>query len=180
MRLMTQFTFDTDKHLKWIAFGIIAILIFGMAINYSYYAGKDAGAATVTIITPAPTPEPTSAIPTYPSVLTYTVLSTTTASGHYQVITTAGQILYFNNYYDWNTQEPQNAYTATVTGTSGSAYLISDPVLIAQHYYAGYYRDQLRFYEYGGKYYQSDGHQTDEVSWKEARGQYVYHGRPPT
>ena len=176
---MTQFTFDTDKHLKWIAFGIIAILIFGMAINYSYYAGKDAGAATVTIITPAPTPEPTSAIPTYPSVLTYTVLSTTTASGHYQVITTAGQILYFNSYYDWNGQEPQNAYTATVTGTSGSAYLISDPVLIAQHPRSVYYPEYPKFYKYGGKYYQYDGRTTDEVSWKEVRGQYVYRGRPP-
>lgn len=176
---MTQFTFDTQKHLKWIVLGIIMLFIFWVGMNDAYLRGKDAGKAAVTIITPVPTPEPTSAIPTYPSVLTYTVLSTTTASGHYQVTTTAGQILYFNDYYDWNGQEPQNSYTATVTGTSGSAYLISDPILIAQHYSTTYYPEYPRFYEYNGKYYQYDGRTTDEVSWKAARGQRVYHGKPP-
>lgn len=159
---------------------VLVLLLCGLAL---YDAGHSDGVSeTKTTVAPIATPAPAvtvTSVPSYPSVITFTVLSTTTSSGHYQILTTAGQILYCNNYYAWNGIEPQDSYTATVTGTDGSAYIISDPVLIAQHYSSvSYGNDYPQYYSYNGRYYQTDGRTIDEVSWKQAQGERLIYKKP--
>lgn len=170
------------KYVAIVGVIVLALICIGLGI---YGAGHSAGLSeTKTTVAPIATPAPAvtvTSVPSYPSVITFTVLSTTTSSGHYQILTTAGQILYCNNYYAWNGIEPQDSYTATVTGTDGSAYIISDPVLIAQHYSSvSYGNDYPQYYSYNGRYYQTDGRTVDEVSWKQTRGERIIYGKPPT
>jgi hypothetical protein len=158
---------------------VLILILCGLAL---YDAGHSDGVsetkAVQVVATPtaAPTVVP---IPSYPSAITFTVLSTTTSSGRYQILTTAGQILYCNNYYAWNGIEPQDSYTATVMGTDGSAYIISDPILIAQHYSSVNYENNYpQYYSHNGRYYQTDGRTIDEVSWKQAQGERLIYKRP--
>jgi hypothetical protein len=167
---------------KYLAIGgmVVWVLLFcGLTLYDSGHLDSIFETKTVQATT-APTAVPTVAlVPSYPSVITFTVLSTTTSSGRYQILTTAGQILYCNNYYAWNGIEPQNSYTATVTGTDGSAYIISDPVLIAQHYSSvNYGNNYPQYYSYNGRYYQTDGKTIDEVSWKQVYGEKIIYGKP--
>ena len=173
------------KYVAIVGVIVLALICIGLGI---YGAGHSAGLSETktteiaAIATPVPTVVATAS--PYPPAITFTVLSTTTSSGHYQVLTTTGQILYCNNYYSWNGIEPQDSYTATVTGTDGSAYLISNPVMIAQHYsYTNYrdsYYDSVRYYNYNGQYWQCDGNLCDLVSWKQTRGERIIYGKPPT
>ena len=177
---------------QWKLLTIIAFCMLVITVAYAF------GLATGSQNTAAPASPTTSAqitTPTYPTVLTFTVLSTTTAYGHYQITTTTGQILYFNDYYIWDTIKPQNTYTATITGMDGDAYLITSIVLVAYHYdrvyYSnGYYDDYYRvvdrydseypkYYYYEGSWYQWDGENLDKITHKQAMGERIIYAKPP-
>lgn len=175
--MQKTFTIDTSSIIYGIVIAIILCCVVAATIG-TIHELQTPVPASATPITPTVTPIPT---PSYPSVLTYTVLSMTTSSGHYQILTTAGNIIYCQNYYDYNLHDLQNAYTANIIGTDGSAYIISSPVLIAQHYRYYEPRDyynSVRFYHYGNHYYQESRGKVDEVSWKVVRGEPVIEGYP--
>jgi len=187
---MSQLVIETEtiKKAGLYLFAILGIVIIGGLIgmslvdHYILQKTQQSSVPAVTAVTaPAPTVVPT-VVPTqsYPSVITYTVLSMTTSTGHYQILTTAGNILYCTNYYDWYSQQTQDTYTATVTGTDGSAYLIANPILIAQHYnHIVYFPEEPRYYEYNGRYWQCDRTSCDPIQYKQVRGERVIHGQPP-
>jgi len=181
---MSQITIDTNQILKGILVGIvICILVVGTGV-LAYNAGRGSVPPTQTVVesvTPAPTPTPATTVPTYPSVVTFTVLSTTTSTGHYQALTTAGQILILPDYATWNSMYPQYTYTANVVGTSGNEYFINNVVLISRPvpYYYYYPHTYPAYYEWNNQYYQYDGHRTDLVSYKNVQGEYVIHQPPP-
>jgi hypothetical protein len=165
--------------------GVVACAILGFAyITNDHQENNPVGTATTITpvptlaMTPTPTPTPS---PSYPSVITYTVLSTTMSSGHYQVTTTTGQILYCVDYADWISHDPRDTFTASVTGMDGTAYLISSPTLIYQHYdYTQYYDTYgVRYYEYNDQYWQCDRYSCDPVTWKQARGERIIYAKPP-
>lgn len=175
--------------LKLLAATAVILLTIVLCGYMMYNAGHSAGVSEVKEIPSptaiaTPTPIPT---PAYPSVLTYTVLSMTTSTGYYQITTTAGQILYCSDYADYLSHDLQDTYTSSVAGTEGPAYLIKDPVLIAQHYSYTNYRqgpyydyDSVRYYNYNGQYWQCDGNLCDLVSWKQTRGERIIYGKPPS
>ena len=156
-------------------------LLFGFAI----FGLGCAAAIGITAIATAISAHPADTLPTpvttpvqsYPTTITYTVLSTTTSTGHFQIYATDGKILYCMDYYDYNINDPQNTYVATVTGMDGNAYLISSPQIIA--YGSDLYPQYPVYYNYGGKYYQTDGVVTDPVTWKQVHGERLIYGKPP-
>jgi hypothetical protein len=114
--------------------------------------------------------------------ITFTVLSTTTATGHYQVLTTTDEILFCNDYATWNFIVPQNTYTATVTPNGDGTFTINSVVLVYNAYainYAPVVYDYPVYYHYGTDYYQYDGRVVDRVSYKEVVGHRVIEGAPP-
>jgi hypothetical protein len=87
---------------------------------------------------PATVPVLTGGVQTsqYPYVIEFTVLSTTVVNGNYEVVTTAGQILYLSDFNTWNSLIQQNTYTATITGLeSNGAYDIGTVNLISPVFY---------------------------------------------
>ena len=46
---------------------------------------------------------------------------------NYQVKTTNGDVLYFNDYNEWDTQVVKCIYTAHVVGRTGIAYIVKEP-----------------------------------------------------
>jgi|WetSurMetagenome_2_1015567.scaffolds.fasta_scaffold86676_2 hypothetical protein len=193
---MGQITIDTGKIINFFVailaiIGLIAIIVFGVATIFS--------SSPSVVATPQVTSQATTI--SYPSVLTFTVLSTTTSTGRYQVLTTSGNILYFSDYETWNRMRPQGAYTATLVGMEGSAYLVGEVTTISAPYdyyntnYYGYnnygynynnyydnqpyYRDYPTYWYYGGRYYQCDKTYCDQLNSKQIKGETVYNGRPP-
>jgi hypothetical protein len=200
---MGQITIDTDRILHsaitiLAIIGLVAVLIIG----WGYITSRD----SVVYATSAPTVTtlPVATI-SYPSVLTFTVLSTTTSNGRYQVTTTSGNILYFADYATWNSMYPQNSYTATLVGTDGVGYNVGTVVWESSPY--GYYNNQqvdytyydnlhptrysgrpINYYTtdqyptywyYENSYYQCDRYTCDKVSHKQADGETLHYGRPP-
>lgn len=199
---MGQITIDTNQILHSVItilaiIGLVAVLIIG----WGYITSRD-----TVVYTPAPAPAVTTlpvATISYPSVLTFTVLSTTTSNGRYQVTTTSGNILYFADYATWNSMYPQNSYTATLIGTDGVAYNVGSVVWKGSPY--GYYQqrdytyydsehpfnyqrppnymintDQYpTYWYYENSYYQCDRYTCDKVSHKQADGELLHYGRPP-
>lgn len=188
---MGVITIDTSKIIGFFVaclavVGLAAIIILGVATIFNH--GEPQVIAT---------PDNQVTTISYPSVLTFTVLSTTTSTGRYQVLTTSGNILYFSDYATWNEMRPQGSYTATLVGMEGSAYQVGSVVMISspynnyygnyygnQYYNDGYYgrsiiRDTLTYWNYGGRYYQCDNTGCDELAYKQVRGETVYNGRPP-
>lgn len=127
--------------------GLMMGYVWGMQDHKSTTPVTAAPQQTIAV-TPAPTPIPT---PAYPSVITYSVLSMTTAYGDYRIVTTTGQILICANSYDYNLHEPQNTYTSTITAVLDGRYYIASPILIAQHYNT--VRDYRNYYTYDDDYY---------------------------
>jgi hypothetical protein len=83
-------------------------------------------------VAPAPQPTATVAIPSpYPYVLTFTVLSTTTSNGAYEIFTTTGQHIYVQDYYTWENMRPRDVYTGTITGQNGAAFIMVDVHLMS-------------------------------------------------
>ncbi|MGA2161770.1 MAG: hypothetical protein ABSG28_06200 [Methanoregula sp.] len=72
----------------------------------------------------------------YPYVIEFTVLSTSVVNNNYEVLTTAGQMLYLSDFNTWNSLLQQNTYTATITGLeSNGAYDIGTVNLISPVFY---------------------------------------------
>jgi hypothetical protein len=178
---MSQLIIETDtiKKASLYFFAIVGIAVIvgtmamGVMTHYSQQAQPVIVAATIPA--PATTPMPTVVqTPAYPTVIEFTVLSTTVAGGHYQVITTTGSILYMPDFASWNALWPQNTYVATITGTEsngaldvGTVNLISVP-----SNYPVYFHWNLNYYAY-------DGHTVNPTSWKETIGHKVIEGQPP-
>lgn len=152
-----------------VGFGVILIAAVAYGIEHTT---SPATSVVASIPTPVITPAQS-----YPTVMTYTVLSTTTSAGRFQIYTTDGKILYCMDYYDYNLHNPQDTYTAMVTGREGEAYLISTPQVIAYH--SDPYDQYPQYYTYGGRYYQTNGRTVDQVTWKQAAGERVINGKPP-
>jgi hypothetical protein len=137
---------------------------------------------TVAPVVATPAPAPTVAQTMYPTVIEFTVLSTTVTNGHYTVYTTTGQTLYMPDFYSWNSMLPQNTYTATITGAEANGALDASTVnLISLHYPTaiGQLYSYPVYYHYNGMYYQYDGHSSTQVAQKEVIGQRVIVGQPP-
>ena len=128
---MTQIIIETDdikRALKWVLIGMLIIGLVAATGVIAYTEGRNSVLATQTRqqedialpVTPS-TPVPA---PAFPVTLTFTVLSTTMGNGIYQVTTTSGQTLIMSEFYTWNEMFPRGTYTATVTGMSGSSYII--------------------------------------------------------
>ncbi len=150
-------------NIQWIHI-IVACVLFALAMlcagfilgyaNGSIDSKASIPAAVPTVVSvPTPTPVPT---PAAPQVITYTVLSMTTAYGDYRIVTTTGLILICQNSYDYNLHEPQDTYTSTISGITDGKYYLSSSTLISQHYntvrdYRGYYRYDGDYRDYYGK-----------------------------
>lgn len=193
---MGVITIDTGKIVNFLfaclaVVGLAAILIFGIAAIFNHGEPQILATSTSNQVTTI----------AYPSVLTFTALTTTTSTGRYQVTTTNGNILYFPDYYTWNQIEPRGTYTATLVGMEGSAYQVGTVIMISSpynyygdsygnsYYNNGYYNDEyhgrsiiqdtLTYWHYGNRYYQCDRSYCDELATKQIRGETVYDGRPP-
>lgn len=59
------------------------------------------------------------------STITYQVESMD--RNNYRVITTSGEVLYFDNYDEWDTQVIRCVYTAVIVGQSGGTYRVKHP-----------------------------------------------------
>ena len=66
-------------------------------------------------------------IETHPLTDTITYQVESMNKNNYQVKTTNGDVLYFNNYNEWDTQVVKCVYTVVVTGRSGVAFLVKHP-----------------------------------------------------
>lgn len=184
---MSQITIDMEsiKHGLLIVFAVIGLIfVVGCGVVLLLSPNSAPSPATTTTVQTITTVAP----PTYPSVLTFTVLSATTVNGRFQVLTTAGNILYFADYYTWNSMIPRATYTATLVGTDGVAYNVGSVVLLS--YPSDYYDyrydnyridtyDYPTYWHYGNNYYQCDNRLCDQVSYKHVEGEYVRQGRPP-
>lgn len=189
---MGQVTIDTDRIVHSIIkilaiIGLIAVLLIGWG-----YVNENHTSVSTPVVT-----TPTVATISYPSVLTFTVLSTTTSNGRYQVTTTSGNILYFSDYQTWDSMYPQNSYTATLVGTDGVGYNVGTVTWIGSpygyygnhqqvHYYTqpdDYYAwkpyEYPKYYYYDGNFYQCDRYVCDEISYKQAIGENLNYARPP-
>lgn len=159
---MGQITIDTGKIIQFIV-AIFAIIGLCAIVFVGVDRLTSSGSPTVVNTVQASSNQPTTI--SYPSVLTFTVLSTTTSLGRYQVLTTNGNILYFNDYTTWNEMRPRSTYTATLVGTEGSAYQVGTVVLISNpyDYYSGnyYYGSGNYYYDSYDNYYGYDYHNND-------------------
>jgi hypothetical protein len=181
---MSQVVVETDTIKKTVLyfFAIAGIAIIGAMIGMSivdHYIQQQVQPTIVTGAAPATAPAPT-VVPivvpasVYPTVIEFTVLSTTVAYGHYSVYTTTGQTLYLSDFYSWNSLLPRNTYTATVIGTEANGaldvsmiHLISAPPVYPVYYF------------YDEHYYQYDGYTVDPISYKQVHGERVIYGKPP-
>lgn len=149
---MTQITIETQS-IKNFVIAIFAIIGFIMvALLGASYLINSGGSNN----SPVTSQSSIVSAPTYPSVLTFTVLSTTTSNGKYQVTTTSGNILYFADYGLWDSMIPRATYTATLVGMDGIAYEVGSVVRISNppdYYPASYYSYYDQSYDNGGVYY---------------------------
>ena len=82
---------------------LVVAILFAVAVG-CYSAGRLQGQDASPIAAPTASQPVTVATPSpYRYVLTFTVLSTTTSNGAYEVFTTTGQHLYLQDYYTWDT-----------------------------------------------------------------------------
>jgi len=176
---MVQIVIDTNKIIEKISllFAIVGFITIAIITGFGiagYAMQLDDPVITI----------PAIVAPTYPTVFTFTVLSTTTSNGRYQVTTTGGNILYFENYVTWNRMYPQYTYTATLIGMDGIGYKVGTVNLIStnDNYYThptARYNDLPSYWRYGGKFYQCDTTACDPMTYKQIAGGYVNEGRPP-
>lgn len=66
-------------------------------------------------------------IETHPLTDTITYQVESMSKNNYQVKTTKGDVLYFDNYNEWDTQVVKCVYTARVEGRAGTAYIVKHP-----------------------------------------------------
>jgi len=185
---MSQLVIETDAIKKAVLyfFAIAGIAIIGCVLGMNivdHYSNLQAQQTVAPVVaTPTPAPAPTVAQALYPTVIEFTVLSTTIANGHYTVYTTTGQTVYMPDFYSWNSLLPQNTYSATITGAEANGALDASTVnLISLHYPTGFGQvySYPVYYHYNGNYFQYDGHSSTPVAQKEVTGQRVIDGQPP-
>jgi hypothetical protein len=117
---MAELTIETDSIKKVVIyfFAIVGVIAVGCVVAIYLMDHVTQAHPAEPVVAPAavvPTPVPATT-PSYPSVIEFTVLSTTVAYGHYEALTTDGDILYFADYTTWNRMFPHGTYTATITG----------------------------------------------------------------
>jgi hypothetical protein len=71
--------------------------------------------------------ETSTSIETSSTVSTITYQVESMDKNNYQVKTTNGDVLYFDNYDEWDTQVAKCVYTAQVEGRAGIAYIVKHP-----------------------------------------------------
>jgi hypothetical protein len=127
---MSQLVIETDTIKKGVLyfFAIAGIAIIGCLIGMNminYFISLPAQPTSAPAAAPATAAAAAAASPEqqYPYVMEFTVLSTTSANGHYQVETTAGNILYVPDFTTWNTLWPQATYAASITGVEKNGAL---------------------------------------------------------
>ncbi|MFA6363905.1 hypothetical protein [Methanoregula sp.] len=125
---MSQIVVETDTIKKAVLyfFAIAGIAIIGCMVGMSIvdrYSSLQAEQTVIPEAAPDTIPEPTVAQTVYPTIIEFTVLSTTVANGHYSVYTTAGQTLYMPDFYSWNHLLPRDTYSATITGAEANGAL---------------------------------------------------------
>jgi hypothetical protein len=101
---------------------IVSIIVMGAVNLYNIPHAQQ----TIVPVSASPTasaPTVTSPAQQYPYVTEFTVLSTTVANGHYEAISTSGQIFNLPDFNSWNSLWPRNTYTATITGTEADGML---------------------------------------------------------
>ena len=132
---MSEIKISTESIGKALIYtALVVAILFAVAVG-CYSAGRLQGQDAASIATPAAAQPVTVATPSpYPYVLTFTVLSTTTSNGAYEVFTTTGQHLYLQDYYTWNGMYPRDTYTGTITGQNGAAFTIVDVHLMSRYY----------------------------------------------
>jgi hypothetical protein len=125
---MSKIIIETDTIKKAVIYFLailgLVVIIYFVGINIMNHYSQ-----LQTTVVPAyePTPLPTPTIvqtPSYPSVLTFTVLSATTSGGRYEVATTDGNTLYFPDFSTWNSMFLHVTYTATIIGEENGAYVV--------------------------------------------------------
>jgi hypothetical protein len=132
---MSEIKISTESIGKALIYtALIVVILFAVAVG-CYSAGRLQGQEAAPIVVPAAAQPVTVATPSsYPYVLTFTVLSTTTSNGAYEVFTTTGQHLYLQDYYTWDTMYPRDTYTGTITGQNDAAFTIVDVHLMSRYY----------------------------------------------
>jgi hypothetical protein len=120
---MSQLVIETDTIKKGVLyfFAVAGIAIVGCCIgmgivNYCISLPAQLTTAPEAASPTVPAPSVASPVQQYPYVIEFTVLSTTSANGHYEAETTAGSVLYVPDFATWNSLWPQNTYAATITG----------------------------------------------------------------
>jgi len=136
--------------------------------------------SSVPASTPAPAvaPAPAPASAPAPAVVTtipmdFEVSSTTTATGHYQVMAYGDIILFCPNIEMWNSIYPGNWYHADVTANGDGTYNIVDITLTSY----GYNGNVVYYYD-GSQYYADFGGYAHPIVYSEVRGKVNY--RAPT
>ncbi|HVP96807.1 hypothetical protein [Methanoregula sp.] len=127
---MSQLVIETDTIKKGVLyfFAVAGIAIIGCWIGMgfvNYCLNEAAELTTAPAVASATDSASTVASPVqqYPYDMEFTVLSTTSANGHYQVETTTGSILYVPDFATWNSLLPQDTYAATITGIEANGAL---------------------------------------------------------
>ncbi|MFZ0005077.1 MAG: hypothetical protein WCC86_04950 [Methanoregula sp.] len=127
---MSQLVIETDTIKKGVLyfFAVAGIAIVGCWIgmgimNYCISEAAQLTSAPVAASATASAPAVASPVQQFPFVIEFTVLSTTFANGHYQVGTTAGNILYVPDYATWNSLWLHDSYSATITGVEPNGVL---------------------------------------------------------
>ncbi|WP_321506196.1 hypothetical protein [uncultured Methanoregula sp.] len=178
---MSQIIIETDAIKKATLYffalvGIVAMVSMIALSTMDHFSSRQVQPVIVPeVAAPTPAPAPT-IVPAsaYPSVLEFTVLSTTVSNGHYTVYTTTGQTLYMPDYASWNSLWPRHSYIGTITGaeTNGALDISTINLISTPSSYPLYYHYNLNYYQY-------DGRTIDPVAWKETLGHQVIEGRPP-
>lgn len=177
---MTQITIDVERGIT-ICFALLGAAVFLIMIifmlgNMFYHQDK---VENVVVSTPL--------APTFPSTLDFVVLSTSTSNGKYSVMTTAGNIIYMQDYYTWDRIQPQNEYRVNIVGEDQGAYIAGKNFQLIRSVYSnrltyGYdssvYGKYPTYYHYKGTYYSYDGITLDPMMYKQVVNERIIEGLP--
>jgi hypothetical protein len=162
--------------------GIIATIVIGIIVVMAVgaYLFHPAAAAPVTpVIVPTPIPTPTPAPLETTNILTVTLM--TTSGGFPQIGVQEDTRCFWVSWNDYDRIRLGDKIIFTLNGQHNLYNNIQYNVVainIVGHRYNRQY-DYPRYYDDNGRYYQYDGYRTDEVSWKQVRGEVIIRGRPP-
>ena len=152
------------------------VLVIGAVFVGGCVSINEQPSAPVATATPAPAPVVVAPAPA-PAVVTtipmdFEVSSTTTATGHYQVMTYGDVILFCPNIEMWDSIYPGNWYHADVVANGDGTYNVVDITLTSN----GYNGNVVYYYD-GGQYYADFGGYAHPIVYSEDRGK-VYDRAP--